>query len=183
MEWIPADQDSSRSPLWPIIFYRPSLPLLKNLHPRHPAMTPAPVGLAGVAASEGAIISACKNASVITRQSRQQTLRSHRRSLRKIRQQRISAASLSDADVRVSQCAKLDMSAPRVPEVLHFFHRGYQMAYVVIEYITLTPSPVPDLPQKVTLALQWLRDIPAPTELVRIGPLGVGCDRYTLFKV
>jgi len=82
----------------------------------------------------------------------------------------------------VFQCAKPNMSAPRVPEVLHFFHRDDQMAYMVMEYITLTPSPVPDLPQKVAQALQWLRDLPAPTERVRIGPLGSGPARHTLFK-
>ena len=82
----------------------------------------------------------------------------------------------------IFQCAKLDVSAPRVPEVLHFFHRDYQMAYMVMEYITLPPSPVPDLPQKVALALQWLRDLPAPTKRVRIGPRGSGCARHTLFK-
>jgi len=51
-----------------------------------------------------------------------------------------------------------------------------------MEYITLTHPPVPDLPQKVAVALQWLRDPPAPTERVRIGPLGSGRARHTLFK-
>jgi len=82
----------------------------------------------------------------------------------------------------VSQCAKLDMSAPRVPGVLHFFHRDYRMAYLAMEYITLTPPPVPDLPQKAALALQWLRDLPVPTERVRIGPLGSGHAGHMLFK-
>ena len=82
----------------------------------------------------------------------------------------------------VSQCAKLDMSAPRVPGVLHFFHRDYRMAYLVMEYITLTPPPVPDLPPKAALALQWLRDLPVPTERVRIGPLGSGHAGHRLFK-
>jgi len=68
----------------------------------------------------------------------------------------------------VSQCAKPDMSAPRVPdsEALHFFHRDHRMAYVVMEYITLTPPPVPDLPQKAALALQWLRKLPTTTNVL-----------------
>ena len=82
----------------------------------------------------------------------------------------------------VSQRAKLDMSAPRVPEVLHFFHRDHRMAYLVMEYITLTPPPVPDLPQKAARAVQWLRDLQPPTEGVRIGPLGSGHARHILFK-
>jgi len=55
------------------------------------------------------------------------------------------------------------MRAPRVPEVLHFFHRDYRMAYMVMEYIKFTPPPVPDLPKKAALAVQWLRDLPVPT--------------------
>jgi hypothetical protein len=82
----------------------------------------------------------------------------------------------------VSQCAKLDMSAPRVPEVLHFFHRDHQMAYLVMEYIPLIPPPVPDLPQRAARAIQWLRDLPVPAERVRIGPLGSGHARHILFK-
>jgi len=82
----------------------------------------------------------------------------------------------------VFQCAKGDMNAPRVPEVLHFFHRDYQMAYVVMEYINLTPHPVPDLPKKVALEIQWLRDLPAPLDCLWFGPLGGGRVRHTLFK-
>ena len=82
----------------------------------------------------------------------------------------------------VFQCAMGDMSAPRVPEVFNFFHQSFQMAYMVMEYIKLTPPPVPDLPEKVALALQWLRDLPAPPDRVRIGPLGGGRARHTLFK-
>src|SRR5258708_17828605 len=82
----------------------------------------------------------------------------------------------------VSQCAKLDKSAPRVPEVLHFFNQNYQMAYVVMDYIKPTPTPVPDLPKRVALALQWLRNLTAPPGHVGIGPLGNGRARHTLFR-
>jgi len=82
----------------------------------------------------------------------------------------------------VFQCAKADMSAPRVPEVFHFFHRDYRMAYMVMEYIDFTPAPVPDLPERVALAVQWPRDLPVPLDGVLMGPLGGGRARHTLFK-
>jgi len=57
------------------------------------------------------------------------------------------------------------------------------MAYVVMKYIKFAPHSVPDLPKKVALAIQWLRDLPAPPpDRVRIGPLGDGRVRHTLFK-
>jgi hypothetical protein len=65
----------------------------------------------------------------------------------------------------VSQLAEFDDSAPRVPKVLHFFHRDRLMAYVVMEYIKPTRSSVPDLPQRVALALQWLHDLVAPPSM------------------
>ena len=82
----------------------------------------------------------------------------------------------------IFQCAKGDMSAPRVPEILHFFHRDYETAYMVMEYIKLVPPPVLDLPQKAAMAIQWLRDLPVPSDRVRIGPLGSGCAWHMLFK-
>ena len=87
-----------------------------------------------------------------------------------------------ETQIYVSQHAKLDESAPRVPEVLHFFHRNNRMGYVVMDYIKPTTTPVPDLPQRVALAVQWLRDLPAPTGHVGTGPLGNGRARHTLFK-
>jgi len=51
-----------------------------------------------------------------------------------------------------------------------------------MEYINFTPVPVPDLPERVALAVQWPRDIPAPPDGVRIGPLGGGRARHTLSK-
>ncbi|KAL4074254.1 hypothetical protein J3A83DRAFT_4371530 [Scleroderma citrinum] len=108
---------------------------------------------------EAAIISACAEHE-----------RAHRRNL------------CTETQKYVFQCAKGDMSAPRIPEVLYFFHRNYQMAYMVMEIIKFIPLPVPDLPERVALALQWLRDLPAPPDRVWIGPLGGGRARHTLFK-
>src|SRR5258708_30085195 len=82
----------------------------------------------------------------------------------------------------VSQCAKLDKSAPCIPEVLHFFNQNYQMSYIVMDYIKPTPTPVPDLPKRVALALHWLLNLPAPPSHVGIGPLGNGRACHTLFK-
>ena len=83
----------------------------------------------------------------------------------------------------VSQCAKLDESAPRIPEILHFFSRDDTlMAYAVMDYIKPACAPVPDLPQRVALALQWLRDLPPPQGHVGIGPLGDDCANHMLFK-
>ncbi len=82
----------------------------------------------------------------------------------------------------ISQCTKLDRSAPCVPKVLHFFHWKYQMAYMVMDYIKPTPTPVLDLPKRVALALQWLRNLPAPPGHVGIGPLGNSHTCHTLFK-
>jgi len=93
-----------------------------------------------------------------------------------------SLYSPAQTQIYVSQCAEGDMSAPRVPKVIYFFHRDYQMAYVIMDYINLTPPPVPDLPKKAALAIQWLRDLPAPPGQVLIGPLGGGRARHVLFK-
>ncbi|KAI6103676.1 hypothetical protein F5141DRAFT_1050428 [Pisolithus sp. B1] len=77
--------------------------------------------------------------------------------------------------------AEYDVSAPRVAKILHSFHRD-KMAYIVMEYIQLTTNPVPDLPQRVTLAFQWLRKLPPPHDHLGIGPLGGGHARHTVFK-
>ncbi|KZT04173.1 uncharacterized protein LAESUDRAFT_703740 [Laetiporus sulphureus 93-53] len=83
----------------------------------------------------------------------------------------------------VFQCAKSNMSAPHVPEVIQFFHRDHQMSYMVMENLKFTPTPVPDLPQRAALAIQWLRDLPTPPpDRVRIGPLGSGHARHKFFK-
>ena len=142
-------------------------------------MTPVPVDLAAL---EGAIISACekhdrdhKSDYVYTRCVVVEGVFVKYDSYRSMWPQ-------CQTQSYIFECAKLDMNAPRVPEVLHFFHRDYKMAYMVMEYITLAPLPALDFPKKVAMAVQWLHDLPPPSDRVRVGPLGSGLARHTLFK-
>lgn len=97
---------------------------------------PEPVNLATF---EDDIISACAKHEPDQRAEYVSgTLRGHRRSLRQIQQFLWPHFQMQ---TYVFQRAKLDMSSPHVPE---FFHQDYQVAYVVTEYITLTPLPVLD---------------------------------------
>lgn len=81
----------------------------------------------------------------------------------------------------ISRCAKNDINAPRVPEIVHFFHReDLCWAYLVMENINLTPPPE-DFSQRVAKAIQWLHDCPVPPDGVRIGPVGSGRARHRLF--
>ncbi|GJJ14320.1 hypothetical protein Clacol_008584 [Clathrus columnatus] len=82
----------------------------------------------------------------------------------------------------VFEFAKSSRDAPHVPEVYHFFHRDQLMAYVVMEYINTTPIPDLELAPKVALALQWLRNVPAPSDRVYIGSLEEGHARHRVFK-
>jgi len=52
---------------------------------------------------------------------------------------------------------------------------------MVMEYIEFTSAPVPDLPERVARAVQWLFDCPAPKEFT-IGPLGGARARHPIFK-
>jgi hypothetical protein len=81
----------------------------------------------------------------------------------------------------ISQLAASDPSAPHIPEVYHFFTNDSWRAYLVMERIELTPTPVSNFPERVAQALQWLHGLKAPTEFT-IGPLGYGRARHTLFK-
>ncbi|EKM73995.1 hypothetical protein AGABI1DRAFT_88327 [Agaricus bisporus var. burnettii JB137-S8] len=81
----------------------------------------------------------------------------------------------------ISQCAKNDINAPRVPEIVHFFHReDLCWEYLVMENINLTPPPE-DFFQRVAKAIQWLHDCPVPPDGARIGPVGSGRARHWLF--
>ncbi|KAL4067349.1 hypothetical protein V8B97DRAFT_2009416 [Scleroderma yunnanense] len=72
--------------------------------------------------------------------------------------------------------AKSDASAPRVPELLHFFE-SEGMGYAVMEYINLTFPPVLEkAAEKAAEALKWLSKVPAPpdhalTRRSRLAPL------------
>jgi hypothetical protein len=58
---------------------------------------------------------------------------------------------------------------PRIANVVHYFG-DQQTSYLVMEYITLTPSP-PDFIERIAEALKWLSGVPPPVDHV-IGPLG-----------
>lgn len=91
-----------------------------------------------------------------------------------------SLRPLYETQKYISQLADSDTSAPLIPKILAFFNRNYQMAYLVMEYIKPC-TPVSNLPQRVALALQWLRHLLAP-DSVTIGPVGNSRARHTLFK-
>ncbi|KAG8921587.1 hypothetical protein FRC01_000174 [Tulasnella sp. 417] len=81
----------------------------------------------------------------------------------------------------VAKLASKDASAPRVPQVYHFFHRDERMAYVVMELIPLVKVSPKDLAPLAALAVRWMRGVPAPDDVV-LGPLGHGCARHVIFK-
>lgn len=81
----------------------------------------------------------------------------------------------------LSKLAASDASAPHVPHVCDFFTPDDGMAYLVMEYIEPTHSPVPDLPQRAAQALQWLRGLRLPDD-AQICCLGGGRARHRFFK-
>ncbi|KIO27451.1 hypothetical protein M407DRAFT_23270 [Tulasnella calospora MUT 4182] len=81
----------------------------------------------------------------------------------------------------LADLAKNDASAPRVPQVHHFFHRNGRMAYVVMELIQLVEVPTADLAVKAAQAVLWMRGVPAPSDVV-LGPKGPGRARHVVFK-
>ncbi|KAJ6580788.1 hypothetical protein B0H19DRAFT_1060515 [Mycena capillaripes] len=84
----------------------------------------------------------------------------------------------------IRQTAERDISAPRVPKILHFFNRDIK--HRTQSWGTLSLHPIQyqtsRKKKKVALALQWLRDLSAPPDLVRIGSLGNGLARHRLFE-
>ena len=81
----------------------------------------------------------------------------------------------------LSDLAKNDPTAPRVPQVLHFFHDNKEMAYAVMEYIDLCQVSNETLAVKTAQAVCWMRSIPAPPGVV-LGPMGNGPARHAVFK-
>ncbi|KAM6503340.1 hypothetical protein JOM56_000283 [Amanita muscaria] len=73
-----------------------------------------------------------------------------------------------------------DPSAPRVAKVVDYFSPKQQMAYLVMEFIDAATS-ADNAPEKVADALQWLRRVPAPHDVV-IGSVGGGRARHRLFR-
>jgi len=81
----------------------------------------------------------------------------------------------------LADLAKNDASAPRVPQVYHFFHDNGRMAYVVMEYIDLIQVSAETLASKAAQAVRWMRSVPAPHDVV-LGPKGNGRARHVVFK-
>jgi len=81
----------------------------------------------------------------------------------------------------IANLADGDASAPHVPKVYDYFTVEDKMAYLIMEYIEAQSTLPRDAPEKVAEALQWLRDLPAPSD-VTIGPVGGGPARHALFK-
>jgi hypothetical protein len=67
--------------------------------------------------------------------------------------------------------ATKDSSAPRVPQVLHYFYQQGRMAYIVMELIQLDQVSPEILAEKAAQAVRWMRDVSAPGDLV-LGPKG-----------
>jgi hypothetical protein len=83
--------------------------------------------------------------------------------------------------IYLADLAKSDPSAPRVPQVYHFFHDNGRMAYVVMEYIDLIQVSAETLAPKAAQAVRWMRTVPAPHDVV-LGPKGGGRARHVVFK-
>jgi hypothetical protein len=81
----------------------------------------------------------------------------------------------------LADLAKSDTSAPRVPQVHHFFHDNGQMAYVVMEYIDMVQVSAETLASKASQAVRWMRSVPIPHDVV-LGPKGNGRARHVVFK-
>ncbi|KIL62728.1 hypothetical protein M378DRAFT_165392, partial [Amanita muscaria Koide BX008] len=73
-----------------------------------------------------------------------------------------------------------DPSAPRVARVVDYFSPKQQIAYLVMEFIDAATS-ADNAPEKVADALQWLRRVPAPHDVI-IGSVGGGPARHKLFR-
>ena len=81
----------------------------------------------------------------------------------------------------LADLATKDSSAPRVPQVLHYFYQQGGMAYVVMELIQLDQVSPEILAERAAQAVRWMRDMRAPDDLV-LGPKGRGPARHVVFK-
>ena len=72
-----------------------------------------------------------------------------------------------------------DLNAPRVPSVVDYFAVDPNKAYLVMEFIDGT-TPTNDAHKEVADALQWLRNVPTPTD-AKIGSIGGGPARHDIF--
>ncbi|KAF8691101.1 hypothetical protein AX14_002804 [Amanita brunnescens Koide BX004] len=74
-----------------------------------------------------------------------------------------------------------DSSAPRVPQVLHYFYQHGGMAYVVMELIQFDQVSPEILAERAAQAVRWMRNMRAPDDLV-LGPKGRGPACHVVFK-
>jgi hypothetical protein len=74
-----------------------------------------------------------------------------------------------------------DSSAPRVPQVLHYFYQQERMGYVVMELIQLDQVSPEILAERAAQAVRWMRDVQAPGDVV-LGPIGTGPAWHRVFK-
>jgi hypothetical protein len=75
--------------------------------------------------------------------------------------------------------AKTRENAPRIPKVEYFFKDDEGTGYLVMEHVTVLPTP--NLAERTADALNWLAQVPAPSGHM-IGPLGGGLIRHRVFK-
>ncbi|KAG7095108.1 hypothetical protein E1B28_005893 [Marasmius oreades] len=80
----------------------------------------------------------------------------------------------------IYDCAKSLCNGPRVPQALHYFENQGK-AYLVMEHIWLRDESPPDLVEKTAEALNWLSEVPPPSEDL-IGPIGGGLIHHRFFK-
>ena len=69
---------------------------------------------------------------------------------------------------------------PRIPQALHYFEAQGE-AFLVMEFIQLRDEPTSDLAERTARALNWLSEVPPPSEDV-MGPVGGGRICHHFFK-
>lgn len=83
----------------------------------------------------------------------------------------------------VAEVAENDASAPRVPQVYHYFYDNERMAYAVMEYIDMIQTTGETLAPKAAEAVRWMLGVRAPDGVV-LGPKGNTSSRahHVVFK-
>ena len=81
----------------------------------------------------------------------------------------------------VSELAAKDSNAPRVPQVLHYFHEPQGMGYLVMDLIQFAEVSFEDLAEKAAHAVRWMRTVPVPDDVI-LGPRGGGLMSHIVFR-
>jgi hypothetical protein len=76
--------------------------------------------------------------------------------------------------------AKRHGNGPRIPHALHYFETQ-ETAFLVMEHIRLRDEHPPDLAERTAVALNWLSEVPSPSEDL-MGPIGGGLIHHSFFK-